>query len=148
MKRVSSSLWADYRTTRPKYIDLYLSKGVHYLKVGPYWESDRRAAQPYHLKLSYVVDTSDITKVTPAKTAGTVKWTKRINASKYQVSYATKANMSNAKTVNVAKKYTSKKITKLKKNTKYYTQVRVVRTIDGKDWYSSWSTKKSFKTKK
>ena len=57
--------------------------------------------------------------------------------------------MSGAVTKTVGTKYTSvtKKITGLKAKTKYYVQVRSYKIVNGKKYYSSWSAKKSVKTK-
>lgn len=56
--------------------------------------------------------------------------------------------MKGAKTVTVKKSASSVKIKKLKANKKYYFQVRVVKTMDGKDFYSGWSARKSVKVKR
>ena len=66
----------------------------------------------------------------------------------YQIRYSLNSSMKNAKikTVKGATK-TSKKIKKLKKKKKYYVQVRTYRTVSGKNYYSSWSAKKTIKTK-
>lgn len=44
-------------------------------------------------------------------------------------------------------KYTSKKIIKLKAKKLYYVQVRTYKTVNGKKYYSSWSSRKSVKSK-
>lgn len=55
--------------------------------------------------------------------------------------------MAGAKYATASKKSSSKKITKLKKKTKYYVQVRTY-TISKKVKYNSkWSTKKAVRTK-
>ena len=103
-----------------------------------------------------------ITAVAPAKT--TVKlssakktslkatWKKVAKASSYEVQYATSKNFKGAKTVKVSSKTSSKVLTKLKKNKKYYVRVRAVRTVkvDNKNTTlrASWSSAKSLKTKK
>lgn len=93
--------------------------------------------------------TTTISKIT-AKTRGfTVKWAKRTTqVTGYQIQYSTANGFSNAKTVTVSKKSTtSKTISKLTKNRKYYVRIRTYKTINGKKYYSSWSTKKNIKTK-
>ena len=85
-------------------------------------------------------------------TKATVKWKKqsakmpsdRIDG--YQIRYSTKSSMKNAKTVTV-KGYekTSKKIKKLKKNKKYYFQIRTYMKVGEETIYSKWSGKKSAK---
>ena len=57
--------------------------------------------------------------------------------------------MKGSKTLLIGKSgVVSKKITKLKKNKKYYVQIRTYKTVNGKKCYSKWSAKKSIKTKK
>lgn len=65
----------------------------------------------------------------------------------YQIKCSKNKSMKGAKTVTAGKSVTSKKISGLKANTKYYVQVRAYKTVDGKKYYSDWSAKKSVKTK-
>ncbi len=83
------------------------------------------------------------------KKAFKVTWKKqKTQVTGYQIRYSLNSSMKNAKikTVKGATK-TSKKIKKLKKKKKYYVQVRTYRTVSGKKYYSSWSAKKTIKTK-
>ena len=48
------------------------------------------------------------------------------------------------KTITTTKTY--KKVTKLKSKKTYYVQVRTYKTVGGKRYYSSWSTRKYVKT--
>ena len=124
-----------------------LNKGINYLQLQQGgWTTSYN--HPYHFKLTYAVYGTSISKVSAASKAFTVKWTKKSDATKYQVRYSTKKNMTKAKTVNVSKSSSSKKITKLKAKKTYYVQVRVVKTIGGKNYYSGWTTAKAVKTKK
>lgn len=76
----------------------------------------------------------------------TLKFNKVAGAKKYQVQYATKSSFKGATTKNVKK--TTYKISKLKKNKKYYVRVRAVKNnLAGSTVYSNWA-KKSVKTKK
>lgn len=66
----------------------------------------------------------------------------------YQIQYATKSNFKGGKTVLVNKnKTTSKTISKLKANKKYYVRIRTYKTIKGVKYYGNWSGRKSAKTK-
>ena len=78
-----------------------------------------------------------------------IKWkTKDAQVSGYQVQYSTKSSFSSAKTVTVSgKSKSSKTVKKLKSKKKYYVRVRTYKTVDGKKIYSSWSAKKTVKTK-
>ena len=78
-----------------------------------------------------------------------VKELKASQADGYQVRYSLKKNMSKAKikTISTSSSKVSKKITKLKSKRRYYVQVRAYKKINGKTYYSNWSSKKSIKTK-
>ena len=92
---------------------------------------------------------TSIEKLVKGKKSFTVKWIKRSAPVKgYQVRYSLKKDFSKAtvKTVTGASK-TSLKVKKLKKNKKYYVQVRTYKTIAGKKIYSAWSRAKSVRTK-
>lgn len=93
------------------------------------------------------VSKPSITKLSKAKKAFTAKWTKNAGSG-YELRYSTKSSMKSAKTIKISgSSNVSKKVSKLKKNKKYYVQVRTVRTESGKNYYSDWSAKKSVKTK-
>ena len=97
---------------------------------------------------------TSISKLTPAKKAFTVKWTKRSTKmpksriTGYQIKYSTSKDFSNAKKVSV-KGYskTSKKIYKLKAKTTYYEKIRTYIKIGGTTYWSDWSKTSTVKTK-
>jgi hypothetical protein len=79
-----------------------------------------------------------------AKKKLTVKWKKGSSITGYEIQYSTSSNFSNAKTVTVSKSgTTSKTITSLTSKKKYYVRVRTYKTVDGKKYYSSWSSAKN-----
>ncbi len=94
-----------------------------------------------------------VSKLSKAKKSFTVKWKKpsatyRNQTTGYQIRYSTSSKMTKAKTVTVkGTKATAKKIKKLKSKKKYYVQIRTYKTVKGAKYYSSWSAKKSVKTK-
>jgi len=97
---------------------------------------------------------TSISKLVKAKKAFTVKWKKQTaKMSKtpitgYQIRYSLKKNMSSSKIVTVkGYKSKSKKIKKLKRKKNYYVQIRTYKTVNNKNYYSSWSAKKKVKTK-
>ncbi len=97
------------------------------------------------------VATTKISKVTAAKKAFTVKWTKKTsNLDGYQIQYSTKSNFSSGAKIKkvTSKKTTSKKITGLKAKTKYYVRVRCYRNVDGTLVPGKWSSAKKVTTKK
>ena len=79
----------------------------------------------------------------------TAKWGKvATQASGYQIRYSMKSSMAGSKVVTVKNyKTTSKKITHLKKNKKYYVQIRTYKTVSKVKYYSGWSGKKTVVTK-
>lgn len=93
------------------------------------------------------VKASKVTKVTNVKgkkAKVTVK--KASSISGYQIQYGTKKNFKGAKAVKT--KATTKTLTKLAKNKKYYVRVRTYKVVNGKTYYSSWSGSKTVTIKK
>lgn len=83
--------------------------------------------------------------------AGSLKviCSRNAKVSGYQIQYALNAKFTGAKTVTAAGyKTTTKAITKLKKNKKYYVRVRGYKKVKGVIYYSSWSAAKSAVVKK
>ena len=88
-------------------------------------------------------------KVTKGKEAFTAKWKKKTSqVSGYQIRYSRWSDMYGAYTETVSGKNSSKlKVTGLWGEELYYVQVRTYKTVDGKKFYSSWSSKKTVTTK-
>ena len=108
-------------------------------------------------KLTYKINAKAPAKTTvklskAKKTSLKASWSKVANATSYEVQYGTSKSFKGAKTVKVSSKSSSKILTKLKKNKKYYVRVRAVRTVkvDNKNTTlrASWSSAKNLKTKK
>lgn len=71
-----------------------------------------------------------------------------VQTSAYQIKYSTKKDMSSAKYVSVKNlKTTSKTIKNLKRNKKYYVQVRTYKVVNGTKFYSKWSKQRTVTTK-
>ena len=89
---------------------------------------------------------ASVQSVKGAKKAVTVTVKKVSGAKGYQIRYSTNKKMSGAKSI--VSTSTSKKITGLKANTKYYIQVRAYKIdANGKKVYGAWSAQKTVKTK-
>lgn len=108
-------------------------------------------------KLTYKINAKAPAKTTvklskAKKTSLKASWSKVANATSYEVQYGTSKSFKGAKTVKVSSKSSSKVLTKLKKNKKYYVRVRAVRTVkvDNKNTTlrASWSSAKNLKIKK
>lgn len=83
------------------------------------------------------------------KTTATVKYRRNSAVNGYQVQYSTSSKFKGAKTVTVkSNKTTTAKLNKLTKNKKYYVRIRTYKKVSGKNYYSSWSGKKTVTTKK
>ena len=91
-----------------------------------------------------------VTKVTGAKRAATVKWTKVAKeVTGYEVMVATNKKFNaGKKTVTVKKaNAVSAKVTKLKAKKTYYVKVRAYKTVGKVKYYSNWSAVKQVKVK-
>ena len=85
-------------------------------------------------KLTYKINAKAPAKTTvklskAKKTSLKASWSKVANATSYEVQYGTSKSFKGAKTVKVSSKSSSKVLTKLKKNKKYYVRVRAVSTV-------------------
>ncbi len=93
--------------------------------------------------------TTKITSRKGIKGGFSVKWKKqKVQTSGYQVRWSLKSNMYRAKKKLIKSRNKIKfKKTGLKRNRKYYVQVRTYKVVNGEKYYSVWSVKKSVKTK-
>ena len=101
------------------------------------------------LKYRILPQKTGITKLYRGSRKFTARWSKRTaQVTGYQLSYATRSNFSNGKTVTLTRNYTTKRtVKKLKRRTRYYVRVRTYKTVKGIRYYSSWSSVKSVKTR-
>ncbi len=92
---------------------------------------------------------TSISKLTAGKKSLTVKWAKKTTqVTGYEIQYSTSKSFKSVKTKTVSKNSTtSVKLTGLKAKTTYYVRVRTYKTVNGKKYYSGWSTVKHLKTK-
>lgn len=75
-----------------------------------------------------------------------VKWSK-LTCSGYQIQYSTSSKFTSAKTVTISKNTTtSKTITGLTGNKKYYVRIRAYKTYNSTKYYTAWSSAKSVTT--
>ncbi len=94
-----------------------------------------------------VVNASKVTKVKNYSGKKAKVYLKKASSiSGYQIQYGTKKNFKGAKAVKT--KATTKYLTKLSKNKKYYVRVRTYKVVSGKTYYSSWSGAKTVTIKK
>ncbi|MCC8073241.1 MAG: fibronectin type III domain-containing protein [Clostridiales bacterium] len=102
------------------------------------------------LKFKIVPKSTSISKVTSVSRGAVIKWKKQdVKTTGYQITYSKNSDFESRKTVTgKGKDKTKVAILNLSGSTKYYFKVRTYKTVDGKNYYSSWSTKKSITTKK
>lgn len=129
------------------------------------YQSGRKNVGSYKVTISFLDSYAKLDKITKsfiinprntsalklksAKKSLKVSWNKQINQTTgYQLRYSKKKNMNGAKIVTIKKNKTKTyKIKKLKRKKKYYVQIRTYKTINGTNYFSSWSKIKSAKTK-
>ena len=92
---------------------------------------------------------TSISKLSGGSKSLTVTWSKKSSqVTGYEIQYSTSKNFSGAKTATVKSYKTTKATIKnLKAKTTYYVRVRTYKTVDGKKYYSGWSTVKYTKIK-
>lgn len=101
------------------------------------------------LEFKIVPKESSIKKLTAKSKALEVKINRQTTqATGYQIEYSTSKSFKSSKKVTISDENTSKTTIKgLKKKKTYYVRIRTYKTVDGKKFYSAWSSYKSMKTK-
>lgn len=119
-----------------------LEKGTYYIKIFGNGEggynfriSDEKAARP---------KATSVTKLSSGKKSFKVT-AKKVTAKGYQVQYSEKSNFKGSKTKTFGS--TSYTVKGLKAKKRYYVRVRAYNNYLDHKVYSSWSAKKSVKTK-
>ena len=100
-------------------------------------------------KAKYTPAKVTITSLAAGKQKMTVKWKKISKATGYKVRYSRDKNFKTGVKTKKVTTYSKKGLTikSLKKNKRWYVQVRAYRTVGGKTYYGPWSIKKSVKVK-
>lgn len=99
----------------------------------------KTSAKPSRVKLKSVKSVS--------KKVIKIKWKKVKKAKGYQIKISKNKKFTKARKINVKKNACTKKIKKLKANTKYYVKVRAFSKSKGKKVYGKWSKTLSVRTK-
>ncbi len=144
IKTIKSGSTLSYTDTAVK-----SKNGTTYLyKVVPYSGSDKGTSTATKITRLTTPTLSSVKNTASKKI--TVKWKKNSKATGYQIQYSTsKSFASGNKTVKVSgAKKVSKVISKLTKKKTYYVRIRAYKTVNGKTYYSAWSSKKSVKISK
>lgn len=84
---------------------------------------------------------------TKTKKAMLVSWKKKSGLNGYQIIYSTNKEFKDKKTVTVSSAKNYKTIFSLKSGKIYYVKLRSFKTVDGKRYYSSYSTMKKIRVK-
>ncbi|MCC8067575.1 MAG: fibronectin type III domain-containing protein [Clostridiales bacterium] len=124
----------------------YVSTTAENGKKYTYWVQAHGSGEVSDYTRSYIVRLSgtSLTKVTSSSAKKmTVKWTKSSGVSGYIIQYSTKKDMSGGriKKVSGASKK-SKTISGLTKGKTYYVRIQTYKTVNGKNYYSAWSSRK------
>ncbi len=100
------------------------------------------------VKFDIIPKAVKLSSLTAGKKELTVKWSKGSNITGYEIEYSTSKKFKNSKTVTVSKAATTKTVLKkLSAKKTYYVRIRTYKTVNGKKYYSAWSSAKSKKTK-
>lgn len=138
-------------TTKTSYTITGLKeKQKYYVRVRAYNPNREEKYSKYSATKSVTVKAVKVNavtgvKVTPAKAKLSVSFKAASGAKGYEVQYSTKKSMASAKTVASTK--TKVSISKLKAKTNYYVRVRSYRVVDGKKYYSKWTSVTKVTTK-
>lgn len=117
--------------------------------ISPYYADASVKVYKSSEKMNYYLKRGEVVSVnTNGSKKLKVSWKKNDNATGYQVRYSTDKSFAkyNGEKIN-SKKVVTKTFGSLKKNKNYYVKVRAYKTVNGKTYYSAWSTVKSKKTK-
>lgn len=139
----------EYSSGRDVYygqVDAKLSKGIYYLVVKYDWDP-----QTYHgthdLKLTYkpsVPKPSQIKASKIARKSVKLSWSKAYGANGYQLQRKTGSGWKTIANTSSS----AFNVKKLKSKTKYRFRVRAYKVVNGKKYYSAWSSTKTVVTKK
>ncbi len=143
IKNIRNSSTLSYTDKSVKNGKKYKYKVVAYTSKVKSYESST--------KTIYRISRPTISSVNSKKKKSIIaKWKKNSSATGYQIQYSTSSKFTSktTKTVTISKKSTvSKTISKLKSKKKYYVRIRTYKKVNGKKYYSSYSTVKQVKTK-
>ena len=150
--RSSTSVWWEYYSPDPGVSDYTVSYTTNGKSIGKHtveYVFDGNYTGTVALNFTIVPKGTYISKISSLRKGFTVKWKKQsTQTSGYQIRYCLKSSMKNAKVVTVkSNKTLSKTIKNLKSGKNYYVQVRTYKTVNGTKYCSSWSKKKTIKTR-
>lgn len=138
------------RTSKGKDIDYAASKNNVILSAGTYFVGVTRKVQKvnYNFKLFYtpIMSGPSIKRMSSSRRSVTMKFTKVRGVTGYQVSIAT--NHKFKKAWHFMLKSTSRKITGLKRNRKYYVKVRAYKKYQNRYYYGDFSKVRIVYTKR
>lgn len=122
---------------------------VFYLKVvweySNNWHNNNYLGTEYFITPKMKANKPGSNKVSIKKGKVSIKWSKASSVTGYQVQICKKSNFKKLVVNNKQKKSSYSKT--LKRKTKYYVRIRSYKKVGSKIYYSSWNSRKSFKTK-
>ncbi len=116
--------------------------------VRPYYSKDVKGS--YTSKKIVRLVTPNLTSLKNSSSKKiAVKWEEKTKVSGYQIQYSTSSSFKSSKTILVSgQSKTSRTVSGLTKNKRYYVRLRTYKTISGTKYYSSWSSSKNLKITK
>ena len=93
------------------------------------------------------INTQKLALKSSARGKMTVSWSTAKSVSGYEIQYSRSKKMKNAQSLTIKGKTTQVTLKNLAKKKKYYVRIRTYKTINGKKYYSTWSTVKTVKVK-
>lgn len=123
-----------------------LSKGTYYIT----FEDSSYEGSFYNFRtvFSPIISKSKISSATGGKGKVTLRWKKSSNGNGYVLYRSNKANGKYSKIKTITKSSTTKYINKgLSRHKKYYYKIRTYKKVNGKTYYTGFSSAKSAKTK-
>ena len=152
-RKTGNGSWKKIKTitsgSKVTYTDSTAKNGKTYTYTIVSYNSDGKSAKRSGSTITRLKTACVSSVKNSASKAIKVTWKKNSKATGYQICYSTSSSFKNSKTVTVSSKSTlSTTLKSLKKGKTYYIRIRSYKTVDGKKYYSEWSSTKSVKVKK
>ncbi len=143
-KNTTAKTISNLGSNKTYYVRMRSYKQIGDSKIYSSWSTD------YKVKTRDIneADPTSISKLTAKSKGFTVQWKTVKEATGYQIYYSKDKTLKAHASVTISgSNVSSKTVTKLSAKKKYYVKIRTYKTVDGKKYYSAWSSVKSVTTK-